>query len=159
MEVGRHPEWRNTTSAYSNLNPTPDPDARDEQKKNGFRLTESASILRVSRGEAGSGSPTYPKTSKARCAQCQLGEGLVKFDWSRWAMWRSTTRNSFLPHQSVIIRRCRKACLAWAKDNSRPVAEVLNDRMIGQFQQLTYLCGQPAHGRRLCRRRHHHGWG
>ena len=132
MEVVDILKGQHYEPAYSKLNPNHLIPMLDDD---GFRLTESAAILRYLAEK--SGSPTYPKDLKARA---RVNEVMDWFNSNFYRDWGyGLIYPQLLPHLKREDAKVQEAVVAWGKDKSQAWLQVLNDHWIGPSHK--YLCG------------------
>ena len=131
MEVVDILKGQHYEPSYSQLNPNHLIPMLDDD---GFRLTESAAILRYLAEKIGS--PTYPKDLKQRA---KVNEAM---DWINTNFYRDwgygLAYPQLFPHHKRRSDEAHNATIEWGKTNSQNWLRLLNDYWIGS---KPYLCG------------------
>src|SRR5262249_61890271 len=118
--------------AYSKINPNHLIPMLDDD---GFRLTESATILRYLADKAGSSA--YPKDPKQRA---KVDEVMDWFNSNFYRDWGyGLIYPQLFPHLKREDPKVQEAVVAWGKDKSMAWLQVLNDHWIGP--DAKFLCG------------------
>jgi glutathione S-transferase len=132
MEVVDILKGQHYEPAYSKLNPNHLIPMLDDD---GFRLTESAAILRYLADKIGS--PAYPKDLKQRA---KVNEVMDWFNSNFYRDWGyGLIYPQLFPHLKREDAKVQEAVVAWGKEKSKAWLQVLNDHWLGGGKQ--YLCG------------------
>src|SRR5215468_4621219 len=132
MEVVDILKGQHYEPTYSKLNPNHLIPMLDDD---GFRLTESAAILKYLAEKAGS--PAYPKDLKARAKVNEV------MDWFNSNFYRDWGYNlcypQLFPHLKRRSDEAQAATLEFGKENAKRWLKILDEHWIGPSN--TYLCG------------------
>jgi glutathione S-transferase len=132
MEVVDILKGQHYEPAYSKLNPN---HLIPMLEEDGFRLTESASILRYLAEKIGS--PAYPKDLKQRA---HVNEVMDWFNSNFYRDWGyGLIYPQLFPHLKREDAKVQEGVVGWGKDKSKIWLQILNDHWLGSGSK--YLCG------------------